>query len=334
MLEKNHPLPQASENLITKVTSFITKHHLIEPKSTIIVGLSGGPDSVCLLSVLKKLQPQYELRLIAAHLDHQWRTNSHEDARACQQFAQALNVEYREAQASTIKLTKKYNGSLEEKGRHMRRTFFESIAREYNAQTIALAHHQDDQQETFFIRMIRGASITGLASIRPQQGIYIRPLLTLHKHEIIDYLEKERLTYIHDITNESNAHLRNALRHQVIPALKSCDDRFDKTFYKTIEQIQQTEQFLEQLTQKTFNTISTKKNGTHWIDCDTFLNMDPFLHPRLILHWLSLANVPFTPSTAFFNEITRFLKNPGLHHEVHTNWYILKKAGSACIIKR
>lgn len=155
MLETSKPRAHNSSSLVDTVAHFIAQHDLITPNRTIIVGLSGGPDSVCLLSLLKKLASSYEITVIAAHLDHGWRTQSGQDAAFCKEFAESLGVTYIQAHASEIKLTKPYNGSKEEQGRMLRRQFFETVAADTNAHAIALAHHQDDQQETFFLRMIR-----------------------------------------------------------------------------------------------------------------------------------------------------------------------------------
>ena len=178
--------------MISKVRKFIEKHRIIEPNSTIVVGLSGGPDSVCLLHVLRQLQEEYGLVLIAAHLDHEWRNNSKEDARFCKQYAESLGIHFVEAKASEIVGVRKYNGSKEELGRRLRRSFFESVMQKNNGHSIALGHHANDQQETFFLRMMRGASIAGLSGMKPKERGYLRPLLGCHKHEILEYSGRTR----------------------------------------------------------------------------------------------------------------------------------------------
>lgn len=320
-------------DLEKKVSMFCAQHNLIKPQSTIIVGLSGGPDSVCLLTMLKNFESSHGLKLIAAHLDHGWRENSAQDAQFCKDFALKNNVQYVQAQAADISIAKKYNGSQEELGRFLRRQFFQNIAQEYAADAIALAHHQDDQQETFFMRMMRGASLTGLSSMRPLDGLYIRPLLDLYKQEILEYLAQENVPYVLDDTNENTAFLRNAIRHNVIPALRTSDERFDKTFHKTLNHIQQTEEFLERIAQHHFREITSENDGLLLLDGGKFLSIDPFLQHRLILLWLCKAQVPFTPSTAFFDEIVRFFKNKNKQHQIHQSWYILKNKNMIEILR-
>ena len=304
----------------------IKKSELIKAHATIVVGLSGGPDSVALLYILKQLQSGLNLTLIAAHLDHEWRANSAADALFSKQYAESLGIPFIYAKASQITLpsTKKYNGSQEELGRHLRRAFFESIAREHNAHAIALAHHQNDQQETFFVRLLRGASIAGLSGIKAQDGLYIRPLLKYSKEDIFKYLKEHNLGYVQDPTNQSTEYLRNAIRLTVIPALKACDTRFDKSFEKAHEHIKETNAFIQRLTQRTFEEITQTIDDEIWLDIKAFLSTDSFLHHALILTWLCSAKVPFIPTTSFFNEIIRFLHNNASMHHTSNKWYLIK----------
>ena len=317
--------------MIDKVTQFIDTHGLIQPGSTIIVGLSGGPDSVCLLHILHGLQSRYQYKLIAAHLDHEWRSESAQDALFCKDYALSLGVEFKESKASTIIPAKKYNGSKEELGRNIRRTFFESLVSEVGASAIALGHHLDDQQETFFMRLIRGASIAGLSGMKPREKMYIRPFLGVYKREILEYLESNNLRYVQDITNNDETYLRNAIRHKVIPALRTSDSRFDGTFEKSHAHIRDTQEFLDRLAEKVFAEISEQTETGIWLNITHFLAADSFLHHGLLVRWLCTTGVPFVPSTAFFDEIIRFFKNKGERHEPHTGWIIEKKDGCASI---
>ncbi len=325
-----------TSNLASKVQAFSDEHCLIAEGSTIIIGLSGGPDSVALLSLLKKLQPQYNLTLIAAHLDHQWRKNSHKDEEFCRELAKKLGVEFVSSKAEEIELPPekaKKSGSQEELGRSLRRAFFEKLAQKYSAQAIALGHHYNDQQETFFLRMIRGASIAGLSGIKPKQGLYIRPLLDCTKQELLEYLASGGLSYLEDETNKDPKYLRNAIRHQVIPALRDCDSRFDASFYKTLKTVQETDAYLDRITKDTLESISSEVQGALALDTEKFLATDSFLHHRLLVTWFVKEGVAFTPTTAFFNEVMRFMQNSGKEHKVHISWSLVKHGSSISIEK-
>lgn len=320
-----------SDTLIESVVAYIQKNQLLQQNSTIVVGLSGGPDSVCLLSILKKVQPTLSLTLIAVHIDHQWRSNSADDTRFCEALTASLSLPFHCIKASEVTLTKKYNGSKEEMGRILRRQAFETLAKQYGADAIALAHHADDQQETFFLRMIRGASIAGLSAMRPKQGIYIRPLLKLYKTDILEYLSKEDLTHVVDSTNENDTFLRNALRLTVLPALKRCDERFDKNFFKTLTHIQETDEFLVRHTTCLFQEVTHTTDAQLWLNYKKLLATDPFMHHPLLIQWLCAMAVPFAPSTAFLNEIVRFFHNQSKTHALTATWIIEKNGRLARI---
>src|SRR5579859_1867935 len=138
--------------MLAQIHQFIKEHKLIPENRTIVLGLSGGPDSIFLLHVLADMHKHNHISLVAAHLDHEWRSNSHQDALFCKRTADALGIPYVQAKASELGLNIKKNGSQEEYGRKLRRAYLESVARGHNAQAIALAHHAQDQEETFFIR--------------------------------------------------------------------------------------------------------------------------------------------------------------------------------------
>lgn len=322
----------AKLSLFERIEQYCMHYNLIKPHTTIVVGLSGGPDSVFLLYFLYSIQTRFNLTLIAAHVDHQWRSNSAQDVIFCQQLAQSLGITFISAQASSITLTRKHSSSKEELGRLLRRAFFQELACKYNAHAIALAHHADDQQETFFIRLIRGTTLSGLTSIWPKYDRYIRPLLNTHKTEILAYLQEQSLNYLEDPTNQSDLFLRNRLRTQVLPILSTIDTRFDKNFAKTVDHLQNTELFLERLTQQAFNVITTQQDNLYWLDIDQFFGLDSFLHNRLLLMWLCKAQVPFTPSTSLFKEITRFLSTKqAKRHTMYQTWVIIRDKNKAAV---
>ena len=321
-------------NLEQRLTAYTKQHGLIKPKQTVIIGFSGGPDSVFLLHWLSKLQSNLQLSLIAAHLDHGWRAESARDVQWCAHAAQALGIQFISKKASEITLPERLqNGSKEEQGRALRRAFFKEIAEKNPGAVIALGHHADDQQETFFIRLLRGAGVTGLAGIKPRDGNVIHPLLCCTKQEIVATLEKNGIEFLVDPTNVSDQFLRNRIRMQVIPALRECDARFDESIKRTMEHLRATDDFLQQHTLEVFKTITTKKDSNICLHIAHFFEQHPFMQHRLLLHWLISANAPFTPSQALFDEITRFLHNKkSSEHMFYNAWKIVKKGELATLV--
>lgn len=319
-------------SLIQPIHDFIAQHRLITDGDTVVVGLSGGPDSVFLLHFLATQYPT--VRLIAAHLDHGWRPESAQDAIFCQTVAERYNVPLICRKMSDLGQQFKFNGSKEEVGRKARRALFALVAQEFSAQRIALAHHADDQQETFFIRMLRGASITGLTGIKPNQGLYVRPLLNTPKQRIMEFLAQEQIPYLTDQTNSSEIYLRNRIRLKVIPALKEIDSRFEQTFANTHARLQETEEYLESQTNQTFAMIAQFRENYWIIDTKKYALLHRVMRERIVLVWLCKAGVTFPVSHAFLQEIDRFLVSErGGIHAIKNDWHITKRHNFANITK-
>lgn len=319
--------------MFTRIQQFITQHTLVNQNDTIIVGLSGGPDSVFLLHLLKQIQQDYNLTLIAAHLNHEWRPEADQEEELCRIIAQKMAIPFVSAKLSELSHTVKNNGSKEDYARKMRRFFLEKVAREHHAHSIALGHHAQDQQETFFIRLIRGSSLTGLTAMKPQSHGYIRPLLTTDKSDILQWLDTHKIFYATDSSNNSPLYLRNRIRNTVLPTLRECDTRFDTNFFNTLTRLQETEHFLEKMTHQAFEKIACNKNGTITINTALLATVDSALHHRVIMHWLIIANVTFPTTQPFFDELLRFLLSPrGGTHSAHPQWSIIKKHGNASLI--
>ena len=307
----------------------IINKRFIKPSGTYIIALSGGPDSVALLHALSEIQKEYKLTLYTAHLDHEWRSNSQEDATFCKELSELYNISCIIQKASELSVKPFLNGSKEAEGRALRRAFFKKIAEEKHADGVFLGHHALDQIETFFIRIIRGATISGLCGMKEQEGIYIRPLLHVSKEHIDAYVKEHQLSYVIDPTNSSNAFLRNRLRNNALPALTQVDSRFLSHTIKTMTHLEQVEQYLEKETLKEYEKIVT--NGS--LSYDLFSKADSFLQPRIISLWLQKNAPSFTLTERFIFEVIKFIKSPqGGRHQLSPEWCIAKKQGQAKII--
>ncbi len=324
--KKSSPTPQKALENAKK---------LIPEGSTIILGLSGGPDSVFLLHLLLLLKKTGHIQnIIAAHLDHEWRANSANDSQFCKNLAEQHSIPFETKKISELPIDLKWEGSKEELARNARRFFLESIQQKYKADAIALGHHLQDQQETFFIRLLRGTSLTGLCSMWAKYGPYIRPLLETNKTDILQYLETHGIAYLEDPSNQYETFLRNRIRSTVIPALKSADDRFDTTFMHTLGRLQETEQYLNQHAQQLFAAMSRKADGKLEVSIDQLLAQPPIMQSRLIILWLRQEGVQFPVSQSFIDEITRFLKQPeSKKHAILPKWKLVKKRDIAWIEK-
>lgn len=314
--------------MLDPLPSFQTS--LIPQNSTIVVGLSGGPDSIYLIHHVASLQQTMNLTIIAAHLDHGWQASSVVAIKICQDTCKTLGIPLVVKTIAELNYDAPWNGSQEELGRNMRRHFFESTAEQYQAQAIVLAHHAQDQQETFFIRLIRGSSLSGLVGIRPSDGLYIRPMLQCSKVDIVDCLDTHGIAYYTDPTNAHDTYLRNRIRNHVIPALQATDTRFEKKLHSSMEQLAQVEDFLEQHTLQLLDRIGTEQG----IKLDAFVSLHTIIQQRIILHMLIQHQVKFCPSQKLFKEIMRFItKSAAQQHTIYNYWVIEKGKTHFCIKK-
>lgn len=343
------------DSCVEKTKDLINTAHCAQKSTntTVIVGLSGGPDSVFLLHILNQIRKQnQQIKLIATHLDHQWRTESWRDIEFCSDLCKNLGIEFVARKANELNFEVKFNGSKEELGRKMRRTLFNQVLKEKNADFIALAHHLQDQQETFFIRLLRGTSLNGLCCMKEIEGNYIRPLLGINKKDILEYLDSRHIEYLIDPTNVSPDYLRNRVRSNVIPAIEQCDKRFNNKFQSTLEQLKFEDDFLNTLTTQAFKDIfehqinskselvKLKKpltnsnpqpsNSNHWLgNLKKFKLLHPVLARRVVLHWLIQEQLAFNLSSNYLDEIIKFLISPsGGQHIVGQKWKICKKSNS------
>lgn len=238
--------------MLEKVRGYVEKWQMLKSEDCVIVGVSGGADSVCLLFVLLELQKEIGFRIVAVHVNHGIRGQA---ADADEAFVKRLCAEYGitcETYFANVELiAKKRKQSTEEAGREIRRTFFEETLHKYHGTKIALAHHQNDSAETFLFNLARGTGLKGLGGIAPVSGNLIRPLLCVARSEIMEYLEKRQISYCIDQTNESDAYTRNRIRNHVIPYMEEeMNPKTVEHMNETMEQIRQVQEFLDEQTQK------------------------------------------------------------------------------------
>ncbi len=311
--------------ILNNVLAYCTKHSLIPKKSTVVVGLSGGPDSVALLHMLHTSKDILQISLVAAHLDHQWREQSADDMRWCKQLCDSLQIPFVTTTIHTLELCKYDNGSQEALARHARRLFFKQVAASYGADSVALGHHADDHAETFFIRLLRGTSLSGLTGIKPTDGMFVHPLLGIKKRDILTYLEAHSLTFKTDETNSSDAYLRNRVRATVIPALHAADERFETNFAKLLERLQETDEYLKHHTQELFDRMSVATDSGYALNVTQYRTLHPTMQYRILMHWLCKHAVSFPVSRGFMKEIITFItKGTQKKHSITQTWSLVK----------
>jgi len=245
--------------MIKKVEAFIAKHEMICVKDKVVLGLSGGADSVCLFFLLIELRKNRFFEMVVVHLNHGIRGES---ARYDEEFVFALCKKYdipcliyRE-NVPSIATSRKL--SLEEAGRVIRREVLENVLVEFRGTKIALAHHQNDNAETLLMNLARGARIAGMSGIHPTNGYYIRPLLCVTRKEIENWLHEQKIAYCADETNLENTQTRNRVRNKILPLLEEEVNRnVVLHMNEAMEEIRQLQEYLAK---------QIKEVGEKWVE--------------------------------------------------------------------
>ena len=209
-----------STALHQKVRRTIRKHGLGPPGTRVVIGLSGGSDSVALTLLLLDLAEYGEFTVVSlAHLNHCLRDSAARDEAFCRAFAERHRLRIAVDSVDVQSYARREKLSLEDAGRRVRYLFLDRTAAAIGATRIAVGHTEDDQAETFLLKLMRGAGLTGLAGIYPQRGMVIRPILDATRAELREYLRGRGETWVEDETNEDLANPRNRVRHRVLPEL-------------------------------------------------------------------------------------------------------------------
>lgn len=199
----------------------IRRHALLPRGGRVVVALSGGPDSVALVHVLRELESAGELAVAAiAHFNHHLRgAESDQDEAFCRQMAEALGLPFEVGRADVRALAREQGRSVEDAARVARYGFLEQAADRVGADRIAVAHTREDQAETFLLRLVRGSGSRGLAGILPRSGRVVRPLLDVSRAELRQYAEAKGLAFRTDASNDDLSIPRNRVRHELLPYL-------------------------------------------------------------------------------------------------------------------
>ena len=258
-----------------KIQDTMSRYGMIEKGGKVLVGVSGGPDSVFLMRVLDKLKTRLGIKLYVAHVDHGIRgAASRRDAEFVKDLAKKMRAKFFYKKLKPPKKAKSVF-SMEERLRHDRYDFFKKSAARLAIRTVATAHTLDDQAETVLMRILKGASLRGAIGIHPvrvdKKVRFIRPLLEIEKKEILEYLRKKRIPFRIDATNAENKFLRNNIRNRVMPYLEKVNPRLKRSLSNLAESLRGDFEFIEEEAKKRKSMIRGGKRSRYVLFRDILL---------------------------------------------------------------
>lgn len=234
-------------SLFERVANRNKKESLVENGDRIVVGFSGGPDSVFLVEMLLKLREKVDFDIVLVHINHLLRgEEAQRDEDFSINYGKSKGLKVFARKINITSLGKEKGLSLEEAGREARYSFYKEVLEKSNSNKIALAHNKDDQIETFMFRLTRGTGLSGLEGIATKRDRYIRPISEIYKSEIVNYLDENNISYCIDSTNLENEFTRNSIRIDLIPFIeKRYNPKFKDKIFSLIEEIRDINIFIE-----------------------------------------------------------------------------------------
>ncbi len=266
-----------------KVFSYLEQYHMICPHDHIVLGVSGGADSVCLLIVLWEYAKRTPLTLSAVHVNHGIRPDAAQDAGYVEALCGKYEIPFYLIKTDVREYAEREKCSEEDAGRRIRYEAFRRIAGEAGANKIAVAHNCNDRAETMLFHLFRGSGLKGLCGIRPLRQEIIRPLLCLERAEIEEYLTERRIIWCKDSTNDTDEYARNRIRHHILPyvereLVQGCARRMANT----AELLTETEDYMGQQTRAARERCVKEKEDKFGISVERFRELHPALQKRLI----------------------------------------------------
>lgn len=271
------------KSVVQKARETIARYSMLEPGDKVLVGVSGGADSLALLFVLIEIAPAIDIELAVFHLDHMMRTASREDAEFVRGAARSMKIPAIVESFDVPAFIKKNKLSPEDGARQVRYEMMREAAKRTGTNKIAVGHTADDQVETFIMRMIRGSGLGGLKGIPAVNGEIIRPLIRVWRRETAAYCESLNIEPRTDETNRDPSHLRNRVRHTLIPLIeKDLNSGFKEEALREADVIDTDLELVEGLAEAAASEIAKLDARKAEIELDAFLDLHPALGRRVL----------------------------------------------------
>ena len=269
----------------------IRRHGLCPGGTRLLIGLSGGSDSVALTLLLQELAEQESFSIVSlAHLNHRLRCTATRDEQFCRDFAQRLGIPIAVESIDVGSYAQSQRLSVEDAARRLRYDFFHRASEPVSADRIAVGHTRDDQAETFLLKLVRGAGLTGLGGIYPRRASVIRPLLEVGRVDLRRYLESRGQGWVEDETNEDLENPRNRIRHKVLPELDLAGNASaTPAIARAAAIIREDGQWLDELSDRRFDVLVARSNTGLEIDVSGLMAEPLPVRRRVVLAALRLV---------------------------------------------
>jgi len=257
-----------------KVLKFIDRHNLISAGEKVLIALSGGPDSIFALYFFHKYSQRFKIKIAAVHVHHQLRASEADlDEILCKEFCEKLDVEFYTVKINVKSFAKANKLSIEEAARFLRYGEFRRVAEKTGCSKILTAHNMNDNTETVLLNLFKGAGLAGVSGIPIERQNIIRPLLSLTKKEILNYLKENKIQYRIDSSNFSDDFQRNYIRNKIIPAIKEgINPSLDETLERSSEIFRTSSRLVFSYIEKIFNDFVCFEKGRIEVDLEIIDN--------------------------------------------------------------
>ncbi|HON85478.1 MAG TPA: tRNA lysidine(34) synthetase TilS [Syntrophorhabdaceae bacterium] len=283
-------------DLLYKIEKVIKEHRLINEGDNVLVGVSGGIDSVVLLHILLKISEKKGFNVAIAHVNHQLRgSESDRDETFVKGLADRWHIPFYSGRFDVQAYSREKNLSIQHGARDIRYAFFNETAQRYGYNRIAIAHNLDDQIETFLLRLIKGSGLRGLSSIPMARDRIIRPLLYTYRSEIEGYAEKNSIPHVEDSSNEKTYYERNYIRKNIIPLMEGLNPAFKEKVYLLLNDITEIDRvFHERVSSFLEENLFSDKDDM-WVAIDSFMTQDSETRYRVLSEIINSMEQGFIP---------------------------------------
>ena len=275
----------------------IKKYNLIENGDKIVLGVSGGPDSICMLDILNKIrkncqinpEPVANFEIVVAHVNHLIRKEAAEDEVYVKNYCEKNQIEFYSKSIDVKEMANNNKIGTEEAGREARYDFFDEVLKKTNSNKVAIAHNKNDKIETIIMHVLRGSGINGLIGIEPKRDIYIRPLINCERKDIEKYCDEQHLNPRIDKTNFENVYTRNKIRNVAIPYVQK---EFNPNIIQTIDRLSnlvlEEEEYMEKQVKRAYEDILIEEKSKEIVlDLKLFNNQEKVIKSRIIRYTIT-----------------------------------------------